>query len=251
MKQLIKTAAYEQLTDQLAANATYALDAKRAYVLATRELDAANREKTATHQDLGVSAYLEAKRNGTDAYRAFDAAVHEADRKSRAKNLAHIKCKSANWAARRTARAVVARLLLDNADILEDTNMRYKRTVKLINDAMPDGLAVYYSEYNREYRFTADYLDSSDREYGVTLRNEVFNADRERARLENYSKPGATPEQIEQQLSGLKSAYDAVNQARCTYLSATGKFRDATNALVITNLCGDLDSVLRELGWCF
>lgn len=251
MKQLIKTAAYEQLTDLLADNATYALDAKRAYVLATRELDEANRDKAATRQDIGINAYLEAKRNGTDAYRAFDAAVYEADRKNRAKNLAHIKCKSANWAARRTAQDVVARLLLDNADMLDGVNMRYKRTVKMINDATPDGLTVYYSEYNREYRFTADYLDSSDREYGVMLWNEVFNLEREQARLENHAKPGATPEQIEQQLSGLKSAYDVVKQAQSAYQSATGQFRDATNALVITSLCGDLDSVLRELGWCF
>lgn len=251
MKQLTKTAAYEQLVDQLAKNATYALDAKRAYVLATRELDEANRNTTTTRQDIGIKAYLEAKHNGTDAYRAFDEAVHAADCKSRIKNLAHIKCKSANWAAHKTARAVVAQLLIDNADILDGVNMRYKRTVKMINDATPDNLDVYYSEYNREYRFRADYLDSSDREYGVPLWNEVFDIERERTRLENHAKPGATPEQIEQQLNDLKPAYDAVKQAQSAYQQATGQFRDATNALVITNLCGDLDSVLRELGWCF
>lgn len=251
MKQLIKTAAYEQLAEQLSANATYALDAKRAYVLATRELDTANRYKAATRQDIGTNGYLEAKRNKIDAYHAFNAAVHAADCKARIKNLAHIKCKSANWAARQTARAIVARLLIDNADILAGANMRYKRTVKMINDTMPDGLDVYYSEYNGEYRFNAEYLDSSDREYGVPLWNEVFDIERERTRLENHAQPGATPEQIEQQLNGLKPAYDAIQQAQSVYRDATGQFRDATSALVINSLCSDLDSVLRELGWCF
>lgn len=251
MKHLNKSAESEQLAEQLAANATYALDAKRAYVMAARELDEANRDKAATRQDIGVNAYLEAKRNGTDAYRAFDAAVQAADRKARIKNLAHIKCKSANLAAHRTSQAVVARLLLDNADTLDGVNMRYKRTVKMINEATPDDLDVYYSEYNLEYRFRADYLDSSNREYGVPLWNEVFNIERERARLENYAKPGATPEQIEHQLNGLKPAYDAVQQAQSTWRDAAGQFRDATSALVITSLCSDLDSVLRELGWCF
>lgn len=250
MKQLVKTPASEQLAEQLDAIAKYYTACSIAYTQATHDANAAEREQEAARLDVSISGYLAEKRANSDNYKAWASAVDKSKALRKAQRLAVIRENSARRAAWKTAQALLAQLLLDNSDQLEGANIRYKRTLKMIGDALPDGFTVYFRSEWDDLCLSSARLGFNSEEYAIHLRNEEFNAEREREKLEMLTAPGATPEQIEQQINGLKDAYTALSNAQDAYKQAVGSFNAATSDIRIT-ACNDVDSVLRELGWCF
>lgn len=250
MKQLAKTPASEQLADQLDAIAKYCTACSIAYSQATHDANAAEREQERARMDVSISGYMAEKRANSDRYKAWASAVDKSKALRKAQRLAVIRESSARRATWKTAQALLARLLLDNCDQLEGMNMRYKRTLKLIGDALPDGFTVYFRSEWGDLCLSSNRVRFDSEEYGIHLRNEEFGAEREREKLEMLTTPGATPEQIEQQIDGLKDAYTALSNAQDVYKQAVESFSAATSDIRIT-ACNDVDSVLRELGWCF
>ena len=250
MKQLAKTPASEQLTDQLDAIAKYCTACSIAYTQATHDANAAEREQERARMDVSISGYMAEKRANSDRYKAWASAVDKSKALRKAQRLAVIRESSARRATWKTAQALLARLLLDNCEALEGMNIRYKRTLKLISDALPDGFTVYFRSEWGDLCLSSNRVRFDSEEYGIHLRNEEFGAEREREKLEMLTTPGATPEQIEQQIDGLKDAYTALSNAQDAYKQAVDRFNSATSDIRIT-ACNDVDSVLRELGWCF
>lgn len=250
MKQLAKTPASEQLTDQLDAIAKYCTACSIAYTQATHDANAAEREQEHARLNVSISGYMAEKRANSDRYITWTEAVDKSKALRKTQRLAVIRENSARLATWKTAQALLARLLLDNCDQLEGMNMRYKRTLKLISDALPDGFTVYFRSEWGDLCLSSNRVRFDSEEYGIHLRNEEFGAEREREKLEMLTTPGATPEQIEQQIDGLKDAYTALSNAQDVYKQAVESFSAATSTLRIT-ACNDTDSVLRELGWCF
>ena len=250
MEQLVKTPASEQLADQLDAVANYCTACSIAYTQATHDANAAEREQERARLDVSISGYMTEKRANSDRYKAWVSAVDKSKALRKAQRLAVIRESSARRATWKTAQALLARLLLDNCNQLEGMNMRYKRTIKLIGDALPDGFTVYFRSEWGDLCLSSNRVRFDSEEYGIHLRNEEFGAEREREKLEMLTTPGATPEQIEQQIAGLKDAYTALSNAQDVYKQAVESFSAATSDIRIT-ACNDVDSVLRELGWCF
>lgn len=250
MKQLVKTPASEQLAEQLDAIAKYYTACSIAYTQATHDANAAEREQETARLDVSISGYLAEKRANSDNYKAWASAVDKSKALRKTQRLAVIRENSARRAAWKTAQALLAQLLLDNSEQLEGANIRYKRTLKMIGDALPDGFTVYFRSEWGDLCLSSSRLRFDSSEYAIHLRNEEFCAEREREKLEMLTTPGATPEQIEQQINGLKDAYSALSNAQDAYKQAVDSFNAATSGIQITT-CNDLDSVLRELGWCF
>lgn len=250
MKQLAKTPAFEQLADQLDATAKYFTACSRAYTQATHDANAAEREQERARLDVSISGYMAEKLANSDKYIAWSEAVDKSKALRKTQRLSVIRENSARRATWKTAQALLAQLLLDNCDQLEGMNMRYKRTLKLINDALPDGFTVYFRSEWDDLCLSSNRVRFDSEEYGIHLRNEEFGAERERGKLEMLITSGATPEQIEQQINDLKDAYTALSNAQDVYKLAVDNFNAATSTLRIT-ACNDTDSVLRELGWCF
>lgn len=250
MKQLVKTPASEQLAEQLDAIAKYCTACSIAYTQATHDANAAEREQERARLDVSISGYMAEKRANSDRYKAWASAVDKSKALRKTQRLSVIRENSARRATWKTAQALLARLLLDNCDQLEGMNIRYKRTLKLIGDALPDGFTVYFRSEWGDLCLSSNRVRFDSEDYGIHLRNEEFGAEREREKLEMLITPGATPEQIEQQINGLKDAYTALSNAKDAYKQAVDSFNAATSTLRIT-ACNDTDSVLRELGWCF
>ena len=150
-----------------------------------------------------------------------------------AHNHAHIEAESLTEAAARTVAAYLTQLLADNAATLDGMNARYKRTLRLISDAMPEGFGVSH-ERGSEVGFTCPkYGDLRPETYewrgfatpsgylkyvGPVYVNWTSSSELISARTLNrpnfVREPGATPEEIRAQLDGLEAAKDAARAAK-------------------------------------
>lgn len=164
-------------------------------------------------------------------------------------NLAGLETRSLARAFGTTAVAYLTQLLADNAATLDGMNARYKRTLRLISDSMPEGFRVYCYQWSSmfpgaelvvsdEFGAFNGYtgLDSYiGREYAVNANYEDYGSElisAETLRRPNFVRePGATPEEIRAQLDGLEAAKDAMRAANKAHAAAASAYREATGAL--------------------
>ena len=165
-------------------------------------------------------------------------------------NLAGLETRSLVKAFGTTAVAYLTQLLADNAATLDGMNARYKRTLKLISDAMPEGFHVYCYQWssmfpgaelvvNDDYDAFRGYtgLDAYiGKNYAVNANYEDYGSELISAATlhqPNFVRePGATPEQVRAQLDGLEAARDTMRAANKAHNAAVSAFREATSALV-------------------
>ena len=161
---------------------------------------------------------------------AADAAVK---RTREALEVAEVESKSLGDAAARTAVAIVAQTVADNLGALEGKTIRYKRTLALINEALPSPLYVRAScerwaredlivgvhkwtdeddDENNEIIPDGSMLEGAFRSgsRSVTVAaygNEEISGDELRKRMElGHYAPGAEPAEIAAQVAGYRAA---------------------------------------------
>lgn len=162
--------------------------------------------------------------------KAADAAVK---RTREALEVAEVESKSLGDAAARTAVAIVAQTVADNLGALEGKTIRYKRTLALINEALPSPLYVRAScerwaredlivgahkwtdeddDENNEIIPDGSMLEGAFRSgsRSVTVAaygNEEISGDELRKRMElGHYAPGAEPAEIAAQVAGYRAA---------------------------------------------
>lgn len=163
----------------------------------------------------------------------LEAVDASAKRTRDALEVAEVESKSLGDAAARTAVAIVALTVADNLGALEGKTIRYKRTLTLINNALPSPLYVHasYESWHREdlilgvHAWREDGADPdgamlddafSRRSRSVTAAaygTEEISGDELRKRMEaGHYAPGAEPADIAAQVVGYRAALDEARE---------------------------------------
>lgn len=211
-------ALYERQLDALRAAKTRE-SAKRA------ESEEASTSYKTAHNDWAKS-WTREHREVSPELEAADAAVK---RTREALEVAEIESKSIADAAARTAVAIVAQTVADNLGALEGKTVRYKRTLSLINEALPSPLYVRasYKSWAREnlildvHKWTGEsdeiipdgaMLDDAFRSCSRSVTVAAYGAEEisgdelsKRVELGHYA-PGTEPAEIAAQVVGYRAA---------------------------------------------
>lgn len=218
MKKLTTSAEFDALRALLDEQTTYVVETSRANCDAIRARREASEERMAAHSALVAD-------NSPETRAAWKSAYAEERR-------TEIPARSAKTAAERTCYALLARLLLDNAETLRGENLRYKRTLSRINACMPEeARAIWTQSYSWGGRLDlcGSYIQSRDNGFNVV---EVFNPEKYADALEwRVAHPGARPEEISAQVDALKSNAAALREAHDAMNAAFNAFKSATAAI--------------------
>lgn len=197
---------------------------------------AESEEASAAHK----SAHNDWAKSRTREHREVPPELKAADdavkRTREALEVAEVESKSLADAAARTAVAIVAQTVADNLGALEGKTIRYKRTLALVNDALPSPLYVRasYESWERgnlvldvtkwigesdEVDHDGAMLDSAFRyrSFYITAAaygSEEISGDELRKRMElGHYAPGAEPAEIAAQVVGYRAALDEAREA--------------------------------------
>lgn len=225
MKKLTTSAEFDALRALLDEQTTYVVETSRVNCDTIRARREASEERVAAHSALVADNSPETRAAWKSAVAAENAAYAEERRTG-------ITARSAKTAAERTCYALLARLLLDNAETLRGENLRYKRTLLRINACMPEeARAIWMQSYSWGGRLDlcGNYIQSRDNGFNVV---EVFNPEKYADALEwRAAHPGARPEEISAQIDALKSNAAALREAHDAMNAAFNAFKSATAAI--------------------
>lgn len=222
MKKLTTSAEFDALRALLDEQNAYVVETSRVNCDAVRARRLAAEDRVKAHEALNADNTPEARAAWKAAVAAENAAYAEERR-------TEILARSAKTAAEKTCYALLARLLLDNAETLRGENLRYKRTLARINERMPEyATAVWMQDYSWSGQLYL--VGSCIQSRGNGFRaGEVFNPEKCADALKwRVTHPGARPEEIAAQAealqasaAALREAYDVLNAAFSTFKSAT------------------------------
>lgn len=205
------------------------LDALRAAKTHESAKRAENEKAGAAHKSALSDWMKSVSRTNHEVSPELEAADAAVKRTRSALEVAEVESKSLGDAAARTAVAIVAQTVADNLGALEGKTIRYKRTLTLINDALPSPLYVRasYETWAREnlivsvHRWTGEndeiILDGAMLEdafrrepRNVTVAaygDEEISGDELHKRMElGHYAPGAEPADIAAQVAGYRAA---------------------------------------------
>lgn len=213
MKKLTASAEFDALRALLDEQATYVVETSRANCDAIRARREASDERMAARAALVADDTPETRAAWKHAAAAENAAYVEERR-------TEIPARSAKTAAERTCYALLARLLLDNAETLRGENLRYKRTLSRINELMPEGVAAVWMQpysWDGYLDLVGNYIQSRGNGFSV---DEVFNPEKCADALRwRVTHPGARPEEIAGQAEALQASAAALRE----YLDKCGE----------------------------
>lgn len=203
------------------------LDALRAAKTRESAKRAESEEAGAAHKSALSDWMRSVSRTNHEVSPELEAADAAVKRTREALEVAEVESKSLGDAAARTAVAIVAQTVADNLSVLEGKTIRYKRTLALINDALPSPLYVHasYENWHKEdlilgvHAWREDGADPdgamlddafSRRSRSVTAAaygTEEISGDELHKRMElGHYAPGAEPADIAAQVAGYRTA---------------------------------------------
>lgn len=225
MKKLTTSAEFDALRALLDDQNAYAVKTSRVNCDAVRARREASEKRMAAHSALVADKSPETRAAWKSAVAAEDAACAEERR-------TEITARSAKTAVERTCYALLARLLLDNAETLRGENLRYKRTLARINERMPEeARAIWVQPYSWGGRLDlcGNYIQRRGNGFNIY---EVFNPEKYADALEwRVTHPGARPEEIAAQADALQASAAALREACDAMSAAFDAFKSATAAL--------------------